>query len=599
MTQTLQNPFQYWGNPNKAAPVSLGLLYVGLIDEDPEPELNQVDVFAVQPDGTELQISQPVSLLAGGIPSFNGSPVQLKINTGVVSVKVLGAGNEQPYYTPRYEQYAGLVTIDALADINSTIVIAGQVATKLFTVFDTVAQMVAGITPAYVGRRVNWLGYYAVSDGGGGWGIVKSGAHTHDGGKIISVSGSVYVEQNINGFALDVRKYGVRGNGITNDTVQMQRCLESGNKNICAPEGVYIFDDLTIPDWVTIEGVGYQPGVGGGDRTTEFRFNKTDIGNAITLGSSPVFRNILFINTGGTYDELTKTLSGTLSGCIKLSDNAVIEQCAFLLWRDPIRTGANTFYLNTDLVIFNRCTNGYIAEGTSPYNININRPQSALTETFIAGIGDFTPRNIKISGGSIEGYTTVAARFIDLSIFGTYFESEPERTVTEAISPQLDGSTVSIYGALIFMNETDRFVNASGLSNVGITSSGNTFSGAAESGAICYYLPDSGSINLSGDTIDASIMDAVLYVDSVVPAAALGGIRMPNLYGANAQVAYSNITFTGQRGSLGGVLTAEPAVKVSGQMFLADGDTWDPLAIGDNKPYYVMWRFDAWGPVSG
>jgi len=76
MTQTLQNPFQYWGNPNKAAPVSLGLLYVGDIDTD--PEFNQVDVFAVQPDGTELQISQPVSLLAGGIPSFNGSPVQQK-----------------------------------------------------------------------------------------------------------------------------------------------------------------------------------------------------------------------------------------------------------------------------------------------------------------------------------------------------------------------------------------------------------------------------------------------------------------------------------------------------------------------------------------
>lgn len=480
-----------------------------------------------------------------------------------------------------------------------TATVARQLANKMLMTFDTVAEMKLNITTNDVGRKVQWMGYHTLSDGGSGWGTVKSGTYTADEGKIIAIGVDLYVEQNIKGFSLNARKYGLRGDGSTSDTTQCQRLLNSGHKNIEFPEGVYILGAITIPDWVSITGVGYQPSVGGGTRITEFRFSITGGTNAITCGSNPVIKNILFINAGGTYNETTKTLSGTTAGCIKLNENAVIEECSFYLWRDVVRTGNSTFYLKTNKVEFNRCTNGYVAEGTSPYNIHIHAPHSSLTENFLVGIGAFTPRSVKIFGGSIEGYTTVATRFLDLSIFGTYFESEPERTVFGAISPDLNESMVTIVGATIFMNRTTRFVNMSGLSNVSLTGQGNTFTGSVSSAATCYYLPASGSISLGGDKIEASITASTTYVDSITKAVELGGITMPHLQSTNPQYAYSGILLTGSRGFVGGVLSAEPSQKVSGQVFLADGGTWDPLTLAAGRPYYVLWQGDRWRALSG
>lgn len=102
MSFTLNNPFQYWNNPNNSNPVGLGKLYVGLPDTDPEQEENRVTVKAVQPNGTEITLTQPVQLMAGGVPEFNGAPVQLKIENAEVSVKVTTMQGAQVYYAARH-----------------------------------------------------------------------------------------------------------------------------------------------------------------------------------------------------------------------------------------------------------------------------------------------------------------------------------------------------------------------------------------------------------------------------------------------------------------------------------------------------------------
>ncbi len=102
MSFTLQNPFQYWNNPNNSNPVGLGKLYVGKTDLDPVPLANQVTVKALQQDGTEITLSQPIQLLAGGVPSFNGSPVQLKIEVAEVSIKLTTMQGAQVYYAARF-----------------------------------------------------------------------------------------------------------------------------------------------------------------------------------------------------------------------------------------------------------------------------------------------------------------------------------------------------------------------------------------------------------------------------------------------------------------------------------------------------------------
>lgn len=44
------------------------------------------------------------------------------------------------------------------------------------------------------GQQVEWRGYYTPNDGGGNTGIVKTGAHTPDGGSIFSVDTNTYIE---------------------------------------------------------------------------------------------------------------------------------------------------------------------------------------------------------------------------------------------------------------------------------------------------------------------------------------------------------------------------------------------------------------------
>lgn len=130
MSYTLQNPFISFVDANKPKPVGLGKLFVGLPDTD--PELSPVDVYAVQPNGTELLISQPITLTSGGVASFNDSPVQLKINADTVSVKVEYAGGGQSYYTPQWSvPSVGMVSKLELAAEDSSISIAGVEASEI------------------------------------------------------------------------------------------------------------------------------------------------------------------------------------------------------------------------------------------------------------------------------------------------------------------------------------------------------------------------------------------------------------------------------------------------------------------------------------
>lgn len=145
MSFTLNNPFQYWNNPNDGRPVGLGKLYVGLPDTDPKNAANQVPLLKVNIDGTESLITQPVQLLAGGIPAVNGTPVQLKINAETVSIEALAENDASiGLYTARWSVPSlGMVSRQELAAPNSAVVIAGMTAEaiveKLGKQFKTVA----------------------------------------------------------------------------------------------------------------------------------------------------------------------------------------------------------------------------------------------------------------------------------------------------------------------------------------------------------------------------------------------------------------------------------------------------------------------------
>lgn len=120
------SPFTYFNNPANSKPIGLGLLYIGEPDKDPQDF--PVQAYVVQPDGSELPISQPITLSAGGVPIYNGYPVQLKYSTELVSVKVTTSAGALIYYTARTSSF---VSVSDLASSSSGILIAGVPASEL------------------------------------------------------------------------------------------------------------------------------------------------------------------------------------------------------------------------------------------------------------------------------------------------------------------------------------------------------------------------------------------------------------------------------------------------------------------------------------
>ena len=403
----------------------------------------------------------------------------------------------------------------------------------------------------------------------------------------------------INGAPVNVRDYGAVGDGVANDTVAIQAAFNSGAKQVVFPPGTYLCTaGLTVPNWLHIVGQGYAPTIATGTGAVVLRFTGTS-GNFLTCGFNPTIENIVFWNSGGTYNDTTDTLSGTTAVAIKLTDNITLSYCSFSTWADCIRFGTSSYYVKTFAVEFNRCTNGYRTDGTAPYDVDIHAPISRKTTNFFAGQTANPARNIKIFGGSIEGYSSIVSGFLDFASFGTYYETVATRAGAFAIDPGVNGASVTLSGNLIYLNYTARLVNMSGLTDCSLTSSGNQLDGVAPSAAIVYYLPDSGAVSLTGDKFGTGHPNDAVYVDSFANAAKFNGIIFPKLPSGNTQAAYSNMSVIGPKGYIALGLAVAPTSPPTGMTVMADGTTWDPLTLAAGRPYWVIWQGDRWRNPGG
>ena len=114
------NP-EYFPNPDKGKPVSLGEVYVGEPDTDPTVVANQKTLSVQEEDGTITVVSQPITLGAGGVPLYNGSPVTL-LTDGDYSLTVLSSAGSQIYYTPSDVSFIGLNYLSSQGcDLGATI----------------------------------------------------------------------------------------------------------------------------------------------------------------------------------------------------------------------------------------------------------------------------------------------------------------------------------------------------------------------------------------------------------------------------------------------------------------------------------------------
>lgn len=97
MTNIVTLGYEYFPDPTKGRPVFNGSIYVGEPDTDPTIPSNQKSISVIEEDGTVVPVSQPVNTGAGGVPLYNGSPVQLQVD-GEYSLAVLNGSGSQVYY---------------------------------------------------------------------------------------------------------------------------------------------------------------------------------------------------------------------------------------------------------------------------------------------------------------------------------------------------------------------------------------------------------------------------------------------------------------------------------------------------------------------
>lgn len=92
-------PANTFSMPRQFKAIANGRIHIGLPDTDPVNPANQIPVYIVNEDGSEVQVSQPIIINAGGFPVYNGQIAKF-ITKQNYSMAVLGSNNAQQFYWP-------------------------------------------------------------------------------------------------------------------------------------------------------------------------------------------------------------------------------------------------------------------------------------------------------------------------------------------------------------------------------------------------------------------------------------------------------------------------------------------------------------------
>lgn len=161
----VQNPYEYFADPEKPKALAGGEVYFGVPTYDPLQPENQKRVYIAQEDGETIAISQPIGLGNGGVPMYNGSPVILLVD-GPYSMRVLDKNGASKYYAPKVNNLSSS-EIGAQPRVEVITLTAGQESVTFSSVDVSIAVFdVAGndIDDGPLFRDV----HYAIADGGSG-----------------------------------------------------------------------------------------------------------------------------------------------------------------------------------------------------------------------------------------------------------------------------------------------------------------------------------------------------------------------------------------------------------------------------------------------
>ena len=256
----------YVPNPIKGVPVSLGEIYVGVADADPTVVANQIDLYVQEEDGTITAVSQPVTLGAGGVPLYNGSPVSLLVD-GNYSLAVLSSTGSQVYYIPSdqdvVKSYPSGISLDDAYACDLADAVAGIGVVDITTLkVDCDPIIPEGTTVTVTSNITLEIENGSIIDG-----VAGGGTETLDADHIICDEWNRWKGDNLTltGEAdLTPQNFGAEADGTTDDTAEMQAwgvyiSQKTGHTYESFPSGsAYLLSDTTNidKDDTTIAGWG-------------------------------------------------------------------------------------------------------------------------------------------------------------------------------------------------------------------------------------------------------------------------------------------------------------------------------------------------------
>jgi parallel beta-helix repeat protein len=263
---------------------------------------------------------------------------------------------------------------------------------QLADIYETVAAMIAG-NPE-VGNFVTTKGYYAAGDNGNATYLIKTasdfgsvpdeyGDHTLDDGNIAVIQISD---------AADIRQYGARGDGSTDDTLSAEAAF--AKKSVIVPSGTYILDRADLISDLYIKGVGVESTLKLKDSSNNFLL----YGNNVT--------NVRISNLkldGNSANNLTIGTGIRIEGA---SLDITIDNCDITDFRDAGAgfngTGQRCTVFNCR--IYSNVTDGISTTGTTELLISNNKVHNNGDSGIEIGLGS---DNSTIIGNIVHDNTGV------------------------------------------------------------------------------------------------------------------------------------------------------------------------------------------------
>lgn len=282
----VDSPYTPFTIKNQFKAISNGKVYIGEVDKDPLNPSQQIQVYVVNESGTNVPVSQPIALNAGGYLVYNGQ-VSKFVTLEPYSMVVLNSVDAEMW------------RVDDISKVDPDNITASNVrdTTNSGSVqdfidknpdFESIADAIS-YTKHKIGNNYIVSDYYGGSSPSGSgilfFKVVAAGTGVDDGGKYIDIDINFQLEQNLKK-DYSVKYWGAKGNNVDIDSTPVKAAIayvsSIGGGNVTFPSGTYLADSIDPPNNITFVGFGETvsviKGVTAGDDTYVLKLSNSDIG---------------------------------------------------------------------------------------------------------------------------------------------------------------------------------------------------------------------------------------------------------------------------------------------------------------------------------